>query len=67
VGGLLGSALGFAFAQFVSINVFSSSISFQLWLLPLTIIVSVLVTGLACAVPVRSATQIDPALVLKGE
>ena len=67
VGGILGSALGFAFAQFVSINVFSSSISFQLWLLPLTIIVSVLVTGLACAVPVRSATQIDPALVLKGE
>ena len=67
VGGILGSALGFAFAQFVSINVFSSSISFQFWLLPLTIIVSVLVTGLACAVPVRSATQIDPALVLKGE
>ena len=67
VGGILGSALGFAFAQFVSINVFSSSISFQFWLLPLTIIVSVLVTGLACAVPVRSATQVDPALVLKGE
>ncbi len=67
LGGLIGSGLGFAFAQFVSRNVFSSSITFQLWLLPLTVIVSVLVTGLACVFPVRSATDIDPALVLKGE
>ena len=67
IGGLIGSALGFAFAQFVSVNVFSSSISFQLWLLPVTVIASVLVTGLACLLPIRSATEIDPALVLKGE
>ena len=67
IGGLIGAGLGFAFAQFVSVNVFSSSISFQLWLLPVTVIVSVLVTGLACLMPVRSATEIDPALVLKGE
>ena len=67
VGGLLGAGLGFAFAQFVSVNVFSSSISFQGWLLPVTVLASVLVTGLACLLPVRSATEIDPALVLKGE
>ena len=67
VGGLIGAGLGFAFAQFVSVNVFSSSISFQFWLLPVTIVVSILVTGLACLMPVRSATEIDPALVLKGE
>ena len=67
IGGLVGSGLGFAFAQYVSTHVFSSSITFQLWLLPLTVIVSVLVTGLACIFPVRSATDIDPALVLKGE
>ena len=67
IGGLIGAGLGFAFAQFVSVNVFSSSISFQFWLLPVTIIVSILVTGLACLMPVRSATEIDPALVLKGE
>ena len=67
VGGLLGSGLGFAFAQFVSVHVFSSSISFQGWLLPVTVAASVLVTGLACLLPVRSATEIDPALVLKGE
>ena len=67
IGGILGAGLGFAFAQIVSMNVFSSSIRFQLWLLPLTVIVSVLVTGLACILPVRSATEVDPALVLKGE
>ena len=67
VGGLLGAGLGFAFAQYVSIHVFSSSITFQVWLLPVTVIVSVLVTGLACLLPVREATRIDPALVLKGE
>lgn len=67
VGGILGSGLGFAFAQFVSVHVFSGSISFQAWLLPLTVLVSVLVTGLACILPVRSATEVDPALVLKGE
>ena len=67
IGGLLGAGLGFAFAQMVSVNVFSSSITFQFWLLPVTIIVSILITGLACLLPVRSATEIDPALVLKGE
>ena len=67
IGGLLGSGLGFAFAQMVSRNVFNSSITFQPLLLPATIIVSILVTGLACLSPVRSATDVDPALVLKGE
>lgn len=67
IGGLIGVFLGFAFAQYVSVNVFTSSITFQLWLLPVTVISSVLVTGLACLMPVRSATEVDPALVLKGE
>lgn len=66
-GGLLGSILGFVFAQMVSINVFNSSITFHFLLIPITIIVSVLVTGLSCVLPVRSAIDIDPALVLKGE
>ena len=67
VGGILGSLLGFAFAEYVSIKVFSGSIAFQPALVPVTILVSVLVTGLACLLPVRSATEVDPALVLKGE
>ena len=67
LGGLIGVFLGFAFAQYVSRNVFSNSITFQIWLLPVTILASILVTGLACLFPVRSATDVDPALVLKGE
>ena len=66
-GGLLGVIFGFAFAQAVSVNVFNSSINFQPLVLPATVIISVAVTGLACLLPVRSATDVDPALVLKGE
>ena len=66
-GGTIGVILGFVFAQQVSINVFSSSISFMPLLVPITILVSVAVTGISCLLPIRSATQIDPALVLKGE
>ena len=66
-GGLLGSVLGFVFAQQVSVNVFSSSISFRPLLVPVTVIASMLVTGLSSLMPIRSATDVDPALVLKGE
>lgn len=66
-GGLIGAFLGFLFAQTVSVSVFNSSISFRPLLLPITILVSVLVTGFACLFPIRSATDVDPALVLKGE
>ncbi len=67
IGGLLGVIFGFAFAQFVSRRVFSSSITLQPALVPVTILAAVLVTGLACYFPVRAATEVDPALVLKGE
>lgn len=67
IGGLVGAGLGFAFAQAVSVKVFSSSIAFRPLLLPVTVIVSVLVAGCACLLPVKSATEVDPAVVLKGE
>ena len=66
-GGILGSVLGYVFAQLVSMNVFSTSITFRPLLIPITIAASVLVTGLACLIPIRSAVDVDPALVLKGE
>lgn len=67
LGGILGVILGFFFAQAVSINVFARSINFNPVIAPLTIIVSVAVTAVACLLPVRSATDVDPALVLRGE
>lgn len=67
VGGILGGFLGFGFAQIISVSIFSSSISFRFWILPFAIVVSVGVTALASLFPIRNATTIDPALVLKGE
>lgn len=66
-GGIIGVVVGFAFAQSVSVNVFGSSISFRPLLAPITVIVSIIVTGIACLIPIRRTTKIDPALVLKGE
>ena len=67
LGGFIGVWFGFLFAQLISMNVFSATIRFQWWLLPLTVVASFIVTGLACFLPVRAAAQVDPALVLKGE
>ena len=67
VGGILGSILGYFFAQYVSMSVFSSAINFRPLLIPITILASVLVTGIACLIPIKSAVEVDPALVLKGE
>lgn len=67
VGGIIGSVLGFLFADAVSMNVFSSSITFRPLLIPAAIIASVVVTGLACLIPIKGAVDVDPALVLKGE
>ena len=67
VGGILGAVLGYYFAEYVSMNVFSSSITFRPVLIPITLIASVLVTGLSCLIPIRSAIEVDPAIVLKGE
>ena len=67
IGGILGSVLGYLFAQFVSNQVFSSAITFRPLLIPITIIASVVVTGVACLIPIRNAVEVDPALVLKGE
>ena len=67
IGGLLGSVLGFGFAYLVSTNVFNSTITFLPALVPATVLAALAVTAIACIMPVRNATKVDPALVLKGE
>ena len=67
IGGLLGVGLGFVFAQEVSLSVFGRAIEFQWLFAPITIIVSMIITTLACLYPVKKAMEIEPALVLKGE
>jgi putative ABC transport system permease protein len=66
-GGLLGAIFGFVFAQGVALNVFNRSVTFLPLLLPVTVLASVIITGVACIIPVRNATDVDPAIVLRGE
>ncbi|MDR2089625.1 MAG: ABC transporter permease [Clostridiales Family XIII bacterium] len=67
MGGILGVLFGFGFAQIIGVNVFGRAVHFQAALAPATVVASILVTGLACLIPVRSATEVDPAVVLRGE
>jgi putative ABC transport system permease protein len=67
LGGLCGAALGFVFAHTVSVSVFGRPIAFRPLLPPVTMAVSVAVTGVSCLLPVRRATEVDPAVVLRGE
>jgi putative ABC transport system permease protein len=66
-GGILGAALGFLFAQGVSMKVFFRAVEFNALLAPATVFFAALITAIACLAPVRSAAHVDPALVLRGE
>lgn len=66
-GGLLGSGLGYLFAQSVSLNVFGRGLEFSPLIAVVSLLLSVVITGLASLIPVRIATNVDPAIVLRGE
>lgn len=67
LGGILGVGLGYLFADNVSISVFAREVSFPFLLVPFTLFSSIVLTVLACLLPVRTTVDIDPALVLRGE
>ncbi|MBQ9478944.1 MAG: ABC transporter permease [Selenomonadaceae bacterium] len=66
-GGMLGSGLGYLFAEYVSVQVFGRGIIFSPSIAVLSIVLSMLVTGAASLIPVKIATAVDPAIVLRGE
>lgn len=66
-GGLIGAGFGYIFALRVSLSVFARGVSFLWPLLPITVIVSVFITVVACLIPVSKTVDVDPALVLRGE
>ncbi len=66
-GGLFGSGLGYLFAESVSVQVFGRGIYFSVSIAILSIVLSIIVTGIASLIPVRIATAVDPAVVLRGE
>lgn len=67
LGGIIGTILGFLFAQEVSLSVFGRAIAFQWGLAPMTVVVFVLITTLSSLFPIRKVLDIDPAIVLRGE
>lgn len=67
IGGAIGSIFGVLFAQVISSEVFGRAIVFEFYLIPCTILISMIVTVIACLIPVKRAVKVEPALVLRGE
>ena len=67
LGGFIGYLLGLVLAQFVGLSVFDSTISPRLSVLPMVMVISIGVTLIASALPVRRAMKIEPVVVLRGE
>lgn len=67
LGGLLGTATGYGMARWLCATVFERSIGFSWWLAVVSVVFSALVAVVASIPPVRRATRIDPAVVLREE
>ena len=67
LGGCLGCVMGYFFASAISFSVFGRSVSIVPAVIVITLVLSVVVTVIACILPVRRAVRIEPALVLRGE
>ena len=66
-GGLLGYGAGLILSEFIGQSVFGSAVSPVLLVLPVTLGLSIGITLLAAALPIRRATSIEPAVVLRGD
>lgn len=66
-GGLLGTAIGFGFAAALTVAVFERTLAFNWPLAVGSVIFSALIAVIASVPPVRRATRIDPAVVLREE
>ncbi|RSX50035.1 efflux ABC transporter, permease protein [Bifidobacterium callimiconis] len=67
LGGVVGTGIGYVFARVLCQTVFERTLSFN-WLLGLaSVVLSVLIAVVASIVPVRRASRIDPAIVLREE
>ena len=67
IGGLFGTAIGYALPRVLCVTVFERAIGFN-WLLGLaSLVLSMLIAVVASIPPVRRATRIDPAIVLREE
>ncbi len=67
VGVVLGMVLGFGLAQLLGQTVFNAWVALRPVVVPLTALVTVAVAAGAAIIPLRRATRIEPARVLRGE
>ena len=67
IGGVIGTAVGYGLAVAVSVGVFEQAVDFTWWLAVLAVLMTAAVAVIASYSPVRSASRIDPALVLREE
>ena len=67
VGGLVGTLLGYALARILCTAVFDRTLAFSAPLACTSVVLSILVAVIASIPPVRRATRIDPAIVLREE
>jgi putative ABC transport system permease protein len=67
IGGIFGFVIGVILAQFIGMSVFDTTISIRYEIIPLVIGISVGVSLLASALPVRRAVKVEPAIVLRGD
>ncbi|UCF12568.1 MAG: ABC transporter permease [Thermoplasmatales archaeon] len=67
IGGIFGYIIGIILSQFIGLSVFNTSITPRFEIIPIALGISVGITLLASALPVRRATKIEPAIVLRGE
>lgn len=67
VGGTVGTAIGYGLAQAVSVGVFDRGVGFEPWLAVGSVLVAALIALIAAVSPVRRASRIEPAVVLREE
>ena len=67
IGGILGYLIGTILAQFIGLSVFSTSITPRVEIIPVAVGISIGISLLSSALPVRRAMKVEPAIVLRGE